>query len=243
AGYTLTELADLMSAPKSSLFSIVHTLCGRRFLSQNPNSGRYTIGFESFVVGSAFLDSQTPYEHIKKEMTAVVNGCGEICQMGILDKGQVLYVAKVDSSESVRLISHIGKRLPPNCSALGKALLMNESPAALRALLACPGSMQRLTPHSITDVDFLLGQLDTFRASGIAEEYRESDDGIQCYAVPLMANGRTVAALSVSVPIFRMTADKTEQIQTSLVKARGNIESLLQETNMELDFFSFVGAR
>lgn len=239
-GYTLTELADLVKAPKSSLFPIVHTLYRRRFLSQHPSTGRYTIGLGAFVVGSAFLDSQTLYDHIKKEMTWIVEKCGEICQMGVLDKGQVLYVAKVDSQESVRLISHVGKRLPLHCTALGKALVMNESTDALIRRFSQPGALPSLTSQSITEYPVLVKQLETFRKSGIAEENRESDEGIRCFAVPLVRDGRTVAALSVSVPAYRVTEERIPLFRDILTEAKGYIEQFLKDCNMELDFFSFL---
>lgn len=39
-GLTLTELAQELEAPKSSLFPIVHTLEERRYLRQNRETGR-----------------------------------------------------------------------------------------------------------------------------------------------------------------------------------------------------------
>ena len=43
-GLTLTALAQRLSAPKSSLFPIVHTMEERRYLIQDYGTGRYQIG-------------------------------------------------------------------------------------------------------------------------------------------------------------------------------------------------------
>lgn len=56
-------------------------------------------------------------------MTNIVNSCSETCQLGILDNNEVLYIGKVDSPEPIRLISYVGKKIPANCTGLGKALL------------------------------------------------------------------------------------------------------------------------
>lgn len=236
-GYTLSELAELAHAPKSSLFPIVHTLRRRRFLALGPG-GRYTIGLGAFAVGSAFLDSQSLYGHIKQIMAGVVSACSEICQLGIRDRDQVLYVAKVDSSESVRLISHIGKRLPLYSTALGKALVLDFTPERLASLF--PDTMRRLTPRTVCSVEELAKQLACFRETGVTEECGESAEGIQCYAVPLLRTGRTEAALSVSIPTFRITPEKVRLVREKLTEAKAGIEALLQESGAELDFFSFL---
>lgn len=44
AGYTLTELSQALHIPKSSLFSIIHTLEERRYVHCDKHSGQYSIG-------------------------------------------------------------------------------------------------------------------------------------------------------------------------------------------------------
>lgn len=238
-GFTLTEIANLIGAPKGSIFPIVHTLNRRRYLSVNPYTGKYTIGIGTFAVGSAFLDSKTVYTHIKTIMNEVVNSCGEICQMGIIDKGKVLYVAKVDSSESVRLISYIGKRLPLYATALGKALILNYTRSDLDKLYPDVNKLEKLTDNTITDLDILYEQLNKFKTSGVVLESQESDTGIKCYAVPLVQHGKIVAAISVSVPIFRYTDEKSNIILDSLVLAKSSIEKILEDIDPEINFLQF----
>lgn len=71
-------------------------------------------------------------------MKAIVNQCAEICQFGILEHSDVLYLAKVDSPEPIRLSSSIGKRLPAYCTSLGKALLCEFSKEELQELYPEP---------------------------------------------------------------------------------------------------------
>ena len=53
-GMTLTELAKSMNAPKSSIFPIVHTLENRGFLFRNPETGKYFIGQQTYLVGGTY---------------------------------------------------------------------------------------------------------------------------------------------------------------------------------------------
>lgn len=235
-GFTLTEIANRIGAPKGSIFPIVHTLSNRNYLAVNTDTGKYTIGIGTFSVGSAYLDSRTVYTHIKTIMNEVVNNCGEICQLGVIDRGKVLYVAKVDSVNSVRLISYIGKRLPLYATALGKALILNYSRLDLDRLYPDVSKLEKLTENTITDLDRLYSQLNEFKQTGIVLESQESDIGIKCYAVPIIQHGKIVSALSVSIPVFRFTDKKNSVIIDSLKLAKKSIEKILEDIDPEIDF-------
>lgn len=152
-GLTLTELSQALDAPKSSLFPIVHTLEERRYLRQDDGTGRYTMGPRALVLGAAFSADRglAPITQVMKE---VASKCQETCQMGILDQDRVLYVAREDSPQPIRLISWVGTRLPANATAVGKALLSGLTNEEVRALYA--GGLPRLTEQTITDVETLL---------------------------------------------------------------------------------------
>ena len=169
-GLTLTELAQELEAPKSSLFPIVHTLEERRYLRQNRETGRYTVGSGIWILGAAFA-ADGGLEPIVEVMKKVVAECQETCQLGLLEKGNVLYVEKEDSPQAIRMISWVGNRLPANATAIGKALLSGLTDAEIRRLYA--DGLPQLTEHTITDPAVLLAQLaevrrrDRDRARGI----------------------------------------------------------------------------
>ena len=239
-GFTLTEISTRLNAPKSSLFPIIHTLHARRFLELNPATGRYCIGLAAFTVGAVFANKHTLLEHIRNEMRQVTASCGEICQMGVADRGKVLYVAKVDSPNAIRLISSVGKRLPMYATALGKALLMCWSDEQIRALYPDSSHMPPITPNTINDPEALIDQLHYMRKQGYASESGESDENIRCVAVPLLANGKVLAALSVSAPQFRFDEERQALACEKLFLAKQNVETLLNRSDFLPELNSFV---
>lgn len=59
-------------------------------------------------------------------------------------------------------------------------------------------------PDTITDKGVLRAQLTTIRAQGFAEEIEESKAGVRCIATPILDHlGKSVAAIRISVPLFR----------------------------------------
>ena len=228
------EIAALLDAAHGHalvLFPIVHTLEERRYLRQDDGTGRYTMGPRALVLGAAFSADRglAPITQVMKE---VASKCQETCQMGILDQDRVLYVAREDSPQPIRLISWVGTRLPANATAVGKALLSGLTNEEVRALYA--GGLPRLTEQTITDVETLLAQLEAVRRGELAMEREESTDQLACWAAPLRRKGTVFAALSISVPLFRCREEKIELVRRSLLTAQAEIEKLAETRNFGL---------
>lgn len=230
-GYTLTEIANAIEAPKSTILPIIHTLCHRNFLALNTAS-RYIIGMNAFMVGSACLKNMDILSLLRVELQQVVDATSETCQLGILVNGSnVLYLIKIDSPEPLRLVSVVGKQLPAYCTAIGKALISQYSLEQLHGVY--PDGLKPMTANTITDFTVLYHALEEIRKTGIASEIGESNIDSQCLAVPLKKGGHIVAAISVSTPTYRATPQKLELIQTQLFKAQQKIESIFHNSNID----------
>lgn len=226
-GLTLAELSQCLNAPKSSLFPIVHTMADQNFIFFNEAAQKYTIGLNSYLVGISYMHRHNVFERIQDEMKRIVQQCSETCQFGILEHNLVLYLAKADSPEPVRLASDIGKRLPAYCTSLGKALLSCCTMEELRLLY--PDPLIPFTPHTVKNLEELQLQLLEVRETSIAIEQGETHPDISCIAVPLMRNGQAAASISVSVPTFRFTPEKRKQIETLLLGVKPKLEKLLEQ--------------
>lgn len=223
SGMTLTELSQAMDAPKSSLFPIIHTLEERFYLRQEEATGRYTIGPGALTLGTSAAADEGLMAVIQV-MKRVVAQCQETCQLGILDRGDVLYIGKEDSPQAIRMISRVGNRLPANATAIGKALLSGLTDQEVLDLYA--GGLPRLTEHTVTDPEALLAQLHAVRKGAIATEQEESTPQLACWSVPLRRRQRVFSALSVSVPLFRCQPDKVDLVCRCLLDARAEIEGM-----------------
>lgn len=229
-GCTLAELSQILDAPKSSLFPIIHTMADQNFVSYHEEKQRYTIGLNSYLVGSTYLKNHNMYERVLDEMRHIVDQCSEICQFGILEGSEVLYIAKVDSPEPVRLASDIGKRLPAYCTSLGKSLLSRTSPEELNALY--PDPLIPFTAHTVKDLDELSSQLEEIRKTSIAVEQGETHPDISCISTPLIKSGKVAASISVSVPTFRFTAEKKHHIEHLLLASKEKLDQLLEQNDL-----------
>ena len=223
SGMTLTELAKALDAPKSSILPLVHTMCARNFIYMQKETLRYFIGVATYTVGISYNNRQTSLQFIKQEMDLITSACDETCQLGIQSRNMILYIAKTESSQPIRLISSVGKQLPLYCTGLGRALLAYKSEDEIRSMF--PSKLKSYTANTIGNVDALLKELALTRERGYALEQEETNLMINCVSVSLNFQGAPVAAISVSIPTFRFSAEKLQNTVKVLFEAKQRIES------------------
>lgn len=231
-GYTLTEIAKQIDAPKSSIFPIIHTLEERHYISMDSSNGKYSIGISAFAIGSTYISSKSLLSHIHSAMNELVTVCNETCNMGVLNGSNVLYVAKIDSPQSLRLVTHVGIKMPANCTALGKALLTKTSFEDMKKIF--PEKLSTCTKYSITDINVLNEQVRKAEIEGYAYENQEFAEQIMCVAVPIVKDGKVMAAVSVSIPSFRYDDKKLITVKEELKKIKIRAELLLRNYNGEI---------
>jgi Transcriptional regulator len=135
----------------------------------------------------------------------------------MLDGDQIVYVGQVQSRQSMRMFTEVGRRVSPHCTAVGKALLALIDPAEVQALLSRTG-MEASTEHTITDPDVLAIQLEQVLERGYAMDEGEQELGVRCVAVAVPRAPSRIA-LSVSGPATRMTDDLVARAVPQLTDA------------------------
>jgi IclR family KDG regulon transcriptional repressor len=226
-GMTLSALAAKTGISKGTIFPILKSLLSRKYINHNEKTGLYTLGISCAVLASATVEKEYWLRMVNAEMRNVVTECNEVCQMGVLDGAHVLYIDKIQGEQTVQLVSKIGTRLPAIFSALGKAMLSQCTDEEIMALY--PNGFTPVTSRSVRSPQKLREQLNEIVAKGYAMDDREINEDTVCFAVPLWQKGRILAAISVSLPYFRATQEKNEQVLASLILARKKIENTLDK--------------
>ncbi|MGA5303735.1 IclR family transcriptional regulator [Nucisporomicrobium flavum] len=200
------EVMERLDLPRTTVHELLVTLVERAYLISVPGQPvQYRLGMPLFQLGAAFagrLDLVREAQGVTRDLAAA---CNEAVHVAVLDGADVIYLVKVDSTHPVRMVSAVGRRLPANCTAVGKVLLSGLDPAELDAVLA-KGDLPGMTAESITDPDVLREHLDRVRADGLAVDCGESDGAMRCVGAAVRDHsGAIIAAMSVSAPIIRWT--------------------------------------
>ncbi len=208
------DITRRLGLPRTSVHELVSTLVARNYLAHVPEQpGRFRLGVRAYQLGSRYaeqLDLAAEGQRVARE---VAETCGETVHIALLEGTDVIYVAKVDSTHAVRMVSAAGRRLPAHCTAVGKMLLASLPEAALAERIPADGELTAMTEHSVTSPAELHTQLALIRDRGVAVEQRESNPDVSCVAAPVRDRaGRVVAALSVSVPMIRWSEERCAEL-------------------------------
>ena len=114
----------------------------------------------------------------------------------------VTQIAQVNSRYLIGGTNWVGLAVPLHCSALGKVLL------AFGGAAMPSEPFEARTPRTITTRAALDTELAAVRGHGYAVTDEELEPGLVAVAAPVFAGGLTaIAAISVSAPASRLTAD------------------------------------
>jgi DNA-binding IclR family transcriptional regulator len=120
-------------------------------------------------------------------------------------------VAQQESSQPLRHVVHVGDELPLWSGASSKVLL-REAPESLLLRIAMD------SPYGEGHVKRLHEWIDQAAHDGWAASHGEREEGLSAVAVPIVSrSGGVVAAVSLSGPTVRFTAERVEQFAGDLV--------------------------
>ncbi len=231
------DLHQRLGWPKGSLHALLKSLESHRFLAFDAESGRYSIGIAAFEVGSAYpihTDLRFVATPVLEELVREVN---ETCHIGVLDRGEVVYIDRVESAQEVRFVAAIGRRLPAYATGLGKALLATLADVEISALY--PSRLTALTPNTLRARDRLLEEMRRAREIGYALDDQESTPGVRCVAVALPSVTGRRAAFSLSIPLQRAPVDRLHELAPQLVKAAADIQARVERFRPHHDLTSW----
>lgn len=211
----VSDIARLLSLNKSTTFGLLCTLERRGYVEQNPDNGRYRLGMKTIELGqqklSAFNIGQIAHPILK----ALVDQVGETVHLAIYDRGEVIYIDKVECDNALSIASFIGKRNPAYCTGVGKCLLAFQSEEEITRVLS--GVLEIRTPKTITDRKKLRDELEIIRKSDRAYDDEEFSLGLFCFAAPVRdRKGAVCAAVSISMPTIRMNPAKRTFFEDSV---------------------------
>lgn len=237
-GFTLTEIAQALDSPKSSLLPILQTMTARNYIDMNYRTNKYTIGLNLFYAASIYRNKISTNRFIYMEMQQISDRLGESCCLATLEQDHALFLHRTDSVEYTCCHKEPGQTELGCLGAFGKALLCDYKLDELTELFFRDGG--RLPP----DVNLYRShiQMEETRLTGLSYEYGEVEPGIQCIASPIRVHGKVVAALGLILPVFRLNPEKVLTATKTLPTSVQKIENLLSATDENLsDIFSLNG--
>ena len=172
------QITEQLGLPRTTVHELVTTLVERGYLESIAGApNRFKLGMRLFQLGSQFADRLDLVREAQEAAAEVAAACDETIHVAVLDGTAVVYIAKVDSTHPVRMVSAVGRRLPAHCTAVGKMLLADLGGEAIDARYPRGTNLPAMTPHSIVSPAKLRTALHAIRTAGVAYDDCESNRG------------------------------------------------------------------
>jgi len=225
---SLQSLAEETGWPKPTLHRMLQQLESAGLLQREADGRQYGTGVRLRRLAENVLLNDTLHGARHRVLRQLVEEVGESCNLTALAGSEVVYLDRVETPAPLRFYLHPGSRVPVHCSASGKVLLAQMTPAQRHRLLA-HAPLQRYTAHTITELDHFEAEMKRVRRDGYAFDDEEFLPGLLCVAVRVpAASGRSNLCVAVQAPVLRLTPDKAMQLLPALqraARALGDIEA------------------
>ncbi len=221
----LSQLARQLGLSGPTLYRILATLAARGYVEKSAAS-RYRLTAKAWEIGARAMRRMGLRDLARPAMERLARTTRETVHLSVRLGEDIVIIEKVDGLEPVRVDTYVGLRAPIHCSATGKALVAWEPPAALDALL--PRRLLRYSDQTITDHGAFARELAAVRRMGWAKNREEWRPGVCAAAAPVRdTSGAVVAALSVTVPTSRFSAEAVRRLVPALTEASDAISRLV----------------
>jgi DNA-binding IclR family transcriptional regulator len=217
-GISIRELSTKIKLPKGTTHRLLSSLSYFGYVRQDPKTRNYLLGLKLVELGQLLLGQLDLRKEAEPFLRVLAERTKETVHLVFLDRNEIVYIDKVETeqnSSGLKMASRVGLRNPAHSSAVGKVLLAHFPEEELKNFIKEKGLAKR-TENTIIDLTQLKDHLKLVRAQGYAIDDEENEKGIRCVAAPIYNEvGKTVAAISISGPAFRITK---KVIQESLKK-------------------------
>jgi len=207
-GISIRELSSNIGLPKGTTHRLLSSLSYFGYVRQDPKTRNYFLGLKFVELGQILLSQLDLRKEAEPFLRDLAERTKETVHLVILDRNEIVYIDKVETDQNpsgLKMASRIGLRNPAHSSAVGKMILASFSEEELQTFFK-EKSLVRRTENTITDPIQLREHLKTVRKQGYAVDDEENEKGIRCVAAPVYNEvGKTVAAISITGPAFRMT--------------------------------------
>lgn len=213
----LAQVASSLQLHKSTAHRFLMVLEHHRMVERT-GSGKFRLGLRLFDYGNRAIEQFDLRERAQPHLRRLVTETEETAHLCVLEAARVIYLDKIEPTRSVRMITRIGASNPIHCTSVGKAILAF-LPEERAAEVLKKIRLDRFTHRTLVTVEALRAEMEKTRRRGYAVDDEEFEEGLRCIAVPLLdAQRQPVAAVSVSGPSFRVTAQKLPSIANHLLQ-------------------------
>jgi DNA-binding IclR family transcriptional regulator len=206
-------------------------LCGtlekQKYLIQDLETKRFSLGFQIMVLNKAFEKSFHLVTIARSILKKLAQNTGESASLYVREGINRLVLAREEGAQEIRYSVAEGQRLPLHAGAGGKVILAF-SPEEVKRRIIGRKKLTHFTPHTIIDIRALEAELVKVRSNGYAFSQSERSFDAASIASPVFDHeNRLVGAISIGGPVSRFTAIKQPDYLKQVLEAANELSMQL----------------
>ncbi len=210
AGMSVPEIAKSMNLAKSSTANICAALEVEGMLRRS--DGRFTLGRRILSLAGDYLRSADQLAEFYAMCRHSRLISREAARLALLDGTDVLYLARYEGTNPIRLTANIGDRFPAHVTATGKAILSTLPDAVVEDRYRGK-TFTPFTPRSLKGLSELMADLRVSRQRGYFMDDEETNIGVVCFAVPVVNLQGEPAQFAISATLLKARANEVDHAE------------------------------
>src|SRR5262245_13217446 len=166
-GLSLSEVASASGLAASTAYRMLTTLENHRMVEFDRTGQLWSIGVETYRMGSAFLRRRKLVDRARVVMQELMEKTGETANLGVAQDDCVIFVSQVETHQAIRAFFVPGSRSPFHASGIGKAILAHLPGDRVTAIVRKVG-LEAYTPKTLSDTPALVRDLEQTRTRGFS---------------------------------------------------------------------------
>lgn len=232
---SLAEISRKGGLPKSSASRFLSTLIDLGVVRKT-GQGEFALSAKLFNLGARTLSALELVPTAAPFMQALGEQTRETVHLAVRSETAVIYLYKVESSHSLCMQSRAGFQNPLYCTSLGKSLLAWLDEAKIDAIISEMTFEQKM-PNTITDPAVFRAHLAQVRQQGYSCDNEEIEENVICFGMPIFDWAlQPIAAISVSMPLFRFSEDQKEVFLSWIRQAAYGISAMFGYAGEEKEY-------
>lgn len=213
---TISDVSEHTGLNRATARRLLLTLERSGYLAHRGN--QYALTPRVMQLGFSYLSNLGVAELVATKLDDLALQLGEAASLAVLDGDEIVYVARAKINKVMTVALNVGARLPAWNTSLGRVLLAGKSDAELAESIQTAAPFTFRTPYTKVSHSELMDEIQTVRSINYSLVDQELELGLRSLAVPVLRDGRTVAALNMATAKVSESPDET--VARSLPKLR-----------------------
>lgn len=239
---SLADISAKLDLPRQTVHRVVRQLEELDLIRRDFNRDHYFVGARMIQLGIKALGSAVRLAPVHAVLKQLVDDIGETCNIGVLERDEIVYIDRVECDWPLRLQLGAGSRVPVHATAIGK-LLVAHLPSRTRKRILETVPLKSFTDHTLTQAEALEEEFKKIRRDGYATNNEENLAGLIALAVPIYDHdGRVIAGLALHAPVARMDLVRAAEQLPRLRAAAARLQHEIEHLHDDTDDSKFTGA-